>query len=146
MCSSDLQNKVTLVSVMGTWCSNCLDETLFLKKVRSRYGAEDLQIVALDFELVRDSAVAKRNIQRQVENLEIPYPVLLASLSTNKAKASSLLLALNGVFSYPTLVVMDRQHNVVKIHTGFSGPATGRERYLAFEKEYFDLLDELVGP
>ena len=140
------QNKVTLVSVMGTWCSNCLDETLFLKKVRSRYGAEDLQIVALDFELVRDSAVAKRNIQRQVENLEIPYPVLLASLSTNKAKASSLLLALNGVFSYPTLVVMDRQHNVVKIHTGFSGPATGRERYLAFEKEYFDLLDELVGP
>ncbi|NQV51562.1 MAG: TlpA family protein disulfide reductase [Flavobacteriales bacterium] len=140
------ENKVTLVSVMGTWCSNCLDETLFLKKVRSRYPSEDLEIVALDFELVRDSAIAKRNIQRQVKNLQIPYPVLLASLSTTKEKAASILPALSGVFSYPTLLVLDRQHDVVKIHTGFSGPATGKARYLAFETYYFDLLDSLVGP
>lgn len=139
------RDKVTLVTVMGTWCSNCLDETLFLKKVRDRYAEADLQIVALDFELVSDSAVAQNNIQRHVKNLGVPYPVLLASLATTKEKASSLLPSLNGVFSYPTLIVLDRDHKVVKVHTGFNGPATGRDRYMDFERTYFSLFDSLVA-
>lgn len=138
-------NKVVLVTIMGTWCSNCLDESLFLKKVRDQYPASELEIVALDFELVSDSAKAIKNIQRHVDGLGIDYPVLLASLSTNKAKASSLLPSLNGVFSYPTLIVLDRNHEVVRIHTGFNGPATGKERYQEFESSYLALINSLVN-
>lgn len=139
------RDKVTLVTIMGTWCSNCLDETLFLKKVRERYAETDLQIVALDFELVSDSLVAQTNIQRHIKSLAVPYPVLLASLATTKERASTLLPSLNGVFSYPTLIVLDRNHDVVKIHTGFNGPATGGDRYMKFERAYFTLFDSLVA-
>jgi len=140
------KDKVVLVSVMGTWCSNCLDEALFLKKVKERFPASQVEIVALNFELVNDSAVAKRNMERHIKSLDVEYPVLLAQLGTNSKKASVLFPSLNGIFSYPTLIILDQDHEVVRIHTGFNGPATGKERYQAFEQEYLGLIRDLVNP
>lgn len=138
------RNNVMLVSVMGTWCSNCLDEALFLKEAYDLYHDKGLSVVALDFELVSDSARALQNINRHRESLGIEYPVLLAAVGNTREKAARALSSLNNIFSYPTLIIMNRNHEVVRIHTGFSGPATGKAGYERFREEYLGLIDSLV--
>lgn len=139
------ENRVVLVSLMGTWCTNCLDEIRFLKEVESAHSAADLAVVGLDFELTSDSAAALVNIRNYREALDIDFPILLAAVNATKEGASRALPMLNGVFAYPTLVVLDRDHRVVRIHTGFSGPATGEKHYNAFKTRYFGLINDLVG-
>lgn len=136
--------KPMVVSLMGTWCSNCLDEAQFLKEAESIYGSKGLMIVALDFELINDSARAFENINRHRESLGINYPVLLACLGSTKSKAHEQLPFLNGIYSYPTMIILDKNHEVVKIHTGFNGPATGPMHYDAFRMEYLGLFDDLT--
>lgn len=138
------ENKPIVVSIMGTWCSNCLDESVFLKELYESYHSRGLEVIALDFELVNDTARAIQNIDRYKQSLGIDYPVLLASLGATKTKAAEALPSLNGVFSYPTMIVLDRDHKVVKIHTGFSGPATGLKYYDRFRLQYLQLIDSVV--
>lgn len=138
------KNKVLLVSIMGTWCSNCLDESLFLKELHEEYSQEKLSIVALDFELVSDSIRAIENIKKYKKNMNIEFPILLAATHSSKEVAAAALPSLNGIFSYPTLVVLNKNHEVIKIHTGFSGPATGEENYVAFTNSYRKLINELI--
>jgi thiol-disulfide isomerase/thioredoxin len=138
-------NKPVIVSIMGTWCSNCMDEAQFLKEVYETYHPYGLEIVALDFELITDSVRAIQNIKRHQENLELKYPILLASLGSTKQKATEKLPALSSIYSYPTMVVLDHHHNMVRIHTGFTGPATGEENYDAFRLEYLGLVRDLVA-
>jgi len=138
------KNKPILVSIMGTWCSNCLDEAVFLKEVYETYHDSGLEVVGLDFELVSDSSRAIENIKRHKAGLKIDYPILLACLSSSKQKAASILPSLSGVYSYPTLLVLDKNHEVVRVHTGFNGPATGVNTYDEFRMEYLTLIDALV--
>ena len=142
---AEFEGKPLVVSIMGTWCSNCLDEALFLKEVEELYADKGLNIVALDFELVSDSAKAKSNIERHKKSLGINYPVLLAATKATKKRASELLPALSAVSSYPTMIFLDSDRKIVRIHTGFSGPATGQESYDAFRAEYLSLADSLVS-
>lgn len=138
------KNKVVLVSIMGTWCSNCLDETLFLKEVQKQYVNDPVEVVALDFEITGDSAQAKENLIKYKNSLGITYPLLLAGLKTTKSKVSDAIPGLDYLISYPTLLILDKQHKIARIHTGFSGPATGQQHYSLFKKTYFELLDSLV--
>lgn len=133
-----------ILTLMGTWCSNCLDEAMFLKEAQDLYANNGLKIIGLDFELINDSARAFTNIKRHQESLDINYPVLLACLGSTKDKAAAQVPFLNGIYSYPTMIVLDKNHEVVKIHTGFNGPATGEELYEVFRKEYLELFGELV--
>ncbi|MEZ4720888.1 MAG: TlpA disulfide reductase family protein [Flavobacteriales bacterium] len=137
-------NKPIAVSIMGTWCSNCLDEAVFLKQAYESFHPQGLEIVSLDFELTHDTARALENIKRHRESIGLKYPVLLAGLSTSKLKAQEALSALEEIHSFPTMVILNRKHEVVRIHTGFSGPATGIEVYDEFRAEYFELFKQLV--
>lgn len=138
------KNKVLLVSIMGTWCSNCLDESRFLKEIYDEFPADQVAIVALDFELINDSLKAIQNILKYKRNIGIEYPILLAGLKSSKEVTAKALPSLNGIFSYPTLIVLDKNHDVVRIHTGFNGPATGQENYASFTKKYKSLISDLI--
>lgn len=137
-------DKVVLVSIMGTWCSNCLDESRFLKELNDEFPNDQLSIVALDFELIGDSSRAIQNIKKYKKNMDIEFPILLAATHSSKEIAAKALPSLNGIFSYPTLLILNKNHEVIKIHTGFSGPATGKENYAAFTKKYKSLILELI--
>ena len=67
----------------------------------------------------------------------IDYDFLFAGPS-DKEFASESLPMLNRIISFPTLIFLDKDHNVKAIHTGFSGPGTGKyyEQFkLEFEKQ-----------
>lgn len=136
--------KPVILSIMGTWCSNCRDEAEFLKEAYRRYHDQGLEVIALDFELVRDSAKSFINIRRHQAAMGIPYEVVLACTGTNKERSAAAVPFLSGVNSYPTMVVLNKDHQIVKIHTGFSGPATGEEAYQRFKQSYFELFESLL--
>jgi hypothetical protein len=54
------------------------------------------------------------------------------------------LPSLDRVYAFPTTIFIDRKGNVRKIHTGYSGPATG-EHYTQFVAEVKATLDQLLA-
>lgn len=136
------KNKVIIVQLMGSWCPNCMDESRFLKQVHEKYNALGLEIVALAFEKTNDPEKSKAQVERMKTRLELPYPVLITQ-KTGKDKAGETLPFLNEIAAFPTTLFLDRSHNIVKIHTGFSGPATGKA-YADFVKETEQLIEQLL--
>jgi len=117
-----------------------MDESRYLKDIYRQYHHEGLEIVGLTFERARNKATAKKRAQKMVDDLELPYPVLMAGY-TREDKAAEALPMLNHVMSYPTAIYLDKDHQVVKIHTGFSGPGTPvYEKYTAENKAFIEDL------
>lgn len=139
---SSFSNKVVILQIMGSWCPNCMDESRYLKQVYEKYASRGLRIIALAFEKSSDPLLSRKQVLRMKERLGLPYPVLITAQS-GKDQAAKSLPFLSTVYAFPTTVFLDRSHKIVKVHTGFSGPATG-QAFLDFEKETDTLLERLL--
>ena len=138
------QNKVTIVQIMGTWCPNCLDESKYLSNFFKQHKNDDLEIVALAFEVAKTKEKAFHRINRLQDRIGIEYPILLAHFgSENKIEAHKKLPMLNHIISFPTTLFIDKKGKVRKIHTGFNGPATG-QKYINFKKEFETFVSKLL--
>lgn len=138
-------NKPVLVQIMGTWCTNCLDETRFYVDFIKNNPDLDLAFVGLAFEYAKTQEKAFEGINRLKEREEVPYPILLAQYGTsNKQKANEKLPMLNHILSYPTTIYIDKNGEVYKIHTGFNGPATG-DKFVEFKKEFKKTIEEMTS-
>nr|WP_288931939.1 TlpA disulfide reductase family protein [uncultured Allomuricauda sp.] len=139
------EDKAVLVQIMGTWCTNCLDETRFYVDFIKNNPDLDLAFVGLAFEYAKTEEKAFEGINRLKEREEVPYPILLAQYGTsNKQKANEKLPMLNHILSYPTTIYIDKTGEVHKIHTGFNGPATG-EKFVEFKEEFNKTIKELTS-
>jgi thiol-disulfide isomerase/thioredoxin len=138
----DFKGKVLLLQIMGSWCGNCMDETRLLAQWNEILQPKGMEIVALAFERHADTEKAKASVLKFKDHTKADYLFLLAGKS-DKAEASKALPFLTEVHAYPTTVVIDKNGSVRKIHTGFSGPATG-EAFLHFKATYFSFLEELL--
>ncbi len=135
-------NKVVIIQLMGTWCSNCLDESIYLVELSEFFSPEKFQVIALDFEKTSDSLRVFNNIRRIKERLGIKYPVLYAG-SANKQEAAKQLPMLNRIAAFPTTLVLDKKGAVRKIYTGFNGPATGQE-YIKYKTTFLAFIQMLL--
>ncbi|MCB0371581.1 MAG: TlpA family protein disulfide reductase [Muricauda sp.] len=139
------KNKVVLIQIMGTWCTNCLDETRFYVDFLENNPNQDLAFVGLAFEYAKTEEKAFEGIKRLKEREGVDYPILLAQYGTsNKQKANEKLPMLNHILSYPTTIYIDKKGEVRKIHTGFNGPATG-EKFEEFKQQFNKTVQELTG-
>ena len=134
--------KPMLVAFMGTWCPNCADEAPFLRDLEEKYGPRGLEIVSLSFEYTDDVERNRRQVKRFIERFGTRHPILLAG-TTKGAPASPAVLPLEGWEGYPTTLFLDRRHRIVKIHSGFDGPATG-ERFAKVKKEIEGVVEMLL--
>lgn len=135
------KNNPVVILITGSWCPNCMDEAKYMREVEEKFTATDLKIVALQFERQIDSLNFKTNMERLRKHFGIQYPLLNAGSNRN---ASAALPMLSRVMGFPTTIILNRRHEVVEIHTGFSGPATG-EFFEAFKKEFEALLKTLLA-
>jgi thiol-disulfide isomerase/thioredoxin len=135
-------DKVLIIQIFGTWCPNCMDETLFLSSWYNKNRARDAEIVALAFERKDDINYARERITRMKEKFNINYDFLFGGRS-DKSVAASVLPMLNTVVSFPTMIIIDKRGKVRKIHTGFSGPGTG-VHYEKFAEEFYLFMDKLL--
>ncbi len=134
--------KPKLVSIFGTWCPNCRDEAEFLRDYLKNNDTDDLEVIGIAFENYgADDDRSRAALKRYRDNLDVPWPLLLAG-STDKAEAGAALPMLNRVISYPTLLFVNRDNEVVRIHTGFNGPATSKfeEFKVSFDKTVREIL------
>jgi len=138
------QDKVVVVQLMGTWCPNCLDESVFFSEFSKLNSEKDVEFVALAFETAKTDSLAFAGIKRLKDRLGIDYPILLAQHgTTDKIEAQKKLPMLTQVVSYPTTIFIDKKGKVRRIHTGFNGPATG-EKYMEFKDEFIVFVNELL--
>lgn len=136
------QNKVVIIQIMGSWCPNCLDETVFLSELYKNEHEKGLEIIGLSFERNQEFNKAKQAVKRFKEQLNAPYYFLIAGTAST-AKANEALPMLNNIMSFPTTIFIDRTGKVRKIHTGFNGPGTG-EYYENYKKETMIFLEKLL--
>ncbi|WP_299823709.1 TlpA disulfide reductase family protein [uncultured Pontibacter sp.] len=138
------KGKVVIVQLVGSWCPNCMDETKFLAPYYDKNKDRGLEIIGLGFERSPEFEKAAPRLQKMQERLNVNYDLLVAGTSDKKAAAKALP-ALNHVLSFPTTIFIGRDGKVRKIHTGFSGPGTGKyyeEWVTDFNKTMEQLLAE----
>lgn len=136
--SKRFNDKVTLIQIMGSWCPNCMDETVLLTKMYDELNKDGLEIISLCFEKAEDFAGAKRNIERLKNRFGAQYTFLHAG-PASKSSANDSLPMLNHVMSFPTAIFIDRKGLVRKIHTGFYGPGTGEYHTKTVDEFYSDV-------
>jgi len=136
------ENKIVIVQVFGTWCSNCMDETRFLSDWYNENKDRGVEIIALAFERKDDLDYARTRIEKLKTRFNIQYDFLFGG-QNDKSYRTKALPMLEGAVSFPTMIIMDRAKNIRDIHTGFSGPGTG-EHYTDFVSEFNTFMDNLI--
>ena len=136
------KNKVVIVSILGSWCPNCLDEMKYLAPWYKANNNRGVEIVGLSFERKDDFAYAKAAINRLKAKYGTEYEILFAGKVGEEA-TSKALPEVEKVSSYPTTIFIDKKGKVRKIYTGYNGPATGLF-YDEFKDEFNKLIDGLL--
>ena len=132
--------KIKIVKIMGTWCPNCMDATNFLLEYLKENKPEDVVVIALAFERYRDDSKAIAAIKTYQKRKSIPFDILYGGYF-DKGETTSKLPFLDEIISYPTLLFIDKQNKLRKVHTGFSGPAT--DKYEEFKEGFENIIAEL---
>jgi thiol-disulfide isomerase/thioredoxin len=137
------RGKVIMVQVMGSWCPNCVDETLLLDEMYAKYHDDGLSVIALAFEKHADTARAVDGLRRFRDRMNVKYEMAYAG-TAGKEEAAAQLPFLNHVMSYPTCIFIDRAGKVRRIRTGFYGPGTG-EHYLNYRRNLEQFLERMLA-
>ena len=137
------KNKIVILQIFGTWCPNCMDETRFFSDWYNKNQSQGVEIIGLAYEIKPEFEYAKDRVLTMKEKLNVPYDFLIAGTSSTKSASESLPM-LNKVMSFPTSIIIDRKGNVRRIHTGFSGPATG-VYYEEFVDDFNQFMEELIN-
>jgi thiol-disulfide isomerase/thioredoxin len=136
------KNKVVIIQIMGSWCPNCMDETAYLSVLYNEYRYKGVEIVALAYERTTDIEKAKNTVLRLKNKFGAQYEFLITGLS-GAVNAQKSLPFLSSVSAFPTTVYLNKNHEVEKIYTGYSGPATGAA-YTKMQESTENLLNELI--
>ncbi|HKR06755.1 MAG TPA: TlpA disulfide reductase family protein [Bacteroidia bacterium] len=127
------QNKVVVLQIMGSWCPNCMDESVFLADYYKKNHSKGIEFIGIAFEKTNDFQKAVSNIERMKNRFGMDYTLVIAG---NRENANTALPMLNRIMGYPTTIFIDKKGKVRKIYTGFTGPATGK--YYEKYKDDFD--------
>jgi peroxiredoxin len=139
------QNKVVVITLMGSWCPNCMDETGYLSEWYKQNKSKGVEVIGLSYERTTDFQKSKKALEGFLKRFDVTYPVLITGVTpSDPQKAEKSLPQLTGIKGFPTTIFIDKKGNVREVHTGFSGPGTG-EHYEAFKKEFNQLVNGLIA-
>ncbi len=140
MTDKQFQDKSLVVQIFGSWCPNCMDETALYTELHKKYK-KDIEFIGVAFERKGTLEEDKAVLEKYIKHFDIQYPILYGGKASKKY-ASEQFPMLNKIISFPTTIVLNREREIVKIHTGFNGPATSV--YESYLEEFETLLQELV--
>lgn len=136
------KNKPVIVQFFGSWCPNCIDEMNYLIPWYNENHKRGIEIIALAFERSLSEMDAKRQLLKVQKKKEVPYTLLQAG-STYHDKPADKIPGLKNFISFPTTVFLNKKHEVVKVHAGFTGPSTG-EFFEKWKNEFNQTVSELL--
>lgn len=132
------KSAVTIIQIMGTWCPNCLDETRYYLDLYNRYHDKGLEIILVAFEYGNDTKYNISRLETFQKKHNIPFTMLYGGINS-KAYTSEQFPQLNGIISYPTSIFLDEKGQIIKTHTGFTGPGTG-----VYYEEYKEEMESFL--
>lgn len=137
------KNKAKVIQVFGSWCPNCHDESHFFVKWRklNQEKLSEVKFIAVSFERSTSKEAALKDLNKVRTKLGMDYDIVMADFD-NTVKVTDVLPLKNSV-AFPTTIYVGRDNKIKKIHTGFSGQATG-EFFEAFTKDFDQTIDTLL--
>ncbi len=117
----DIDADIIVLDFWGSWCIQCRKSIEHHRGLQQEFGDKKVQVIgiacekAATFEGRRDTAAAA------AKKLGINYPVLI----TSKDGACPVQGALRVQF-YPTMVVLDREGNILQFEQGATDATLGR--------------------
>ena len=139
---TDYTKDIKIIQIMGTWCPNCYDETKFITSYLNAHPDQKIDVIALACERYRDTLKSLASIKNYKNKMNMPYDILLASTSTEKAETSKQIPFIDTISSYPTMIVLDKENKIQFIHTGIDGPATSK--YKEFVKDFEERITKIL--
>ncbi len=140
--SPQFKNKPIIVQFFGSWCPNCLDEMNYLIPWYKTRKQKKIEIIALAFERSNTKEEAKKQLLKTKKKYQIPYTLLIAG-STSDDKPKDKIPGLKNFISFPTTLFLNKNHEIIKIHAGFTGPSTG-VFFERWKKEFNQTVEEMV--
>jgi thiol-disulfide isomerase/thioredoxin len=138
------KGKVVVIQVLGSWCPNCMDETGFLAPWYAKNKARGVEVIGLGYERSPEYAQAAPRLRKLKERFNIGYDLAVAGVA-NKDSVAKSMPQLAKFLAFPTTIFLDKKGAVRSIHTGFSGPGTGKyynEEIAGFNRTVDKLLKE----
>jgi len=138
------RGKVVVIQVLGSWCPNCMDETAFLAPWYAKNKARGVEVIGLGYERSAEYAKAAPRLRKLKERFNIGYDLAVAGVA-NKDSVAKSMPQLAKFMAFPTTIFLDKKGAVRSIHTGFSGPGTGKyydEEIAGFNRTVDKLLKE----
>jgi peroxiredoxin len=114
---SKYQGKALLINFWATWCGPCKLETPWLVDLRNQYASQGFEILGIstdDIDRTDKKTLdgEKKEIARFVEQMHMPYPVLI--------EGDLLSKPYGGLDSMPTSFFVDRTGKIVAEQTGIT--------------------------
>jgi cytochrome c biogenesis protein CcmG/thiol:disulfide interchange protein DsbE len=111
------KGKAVLINFWATWCAPCKIETPWLIELRNQYAPQGFEILGvseddLDLGDTQKLSEEKQEIARSVQQMHIPYPVLIDGDAISKPYG--------GLDELPTSFFVDRNGTVVASQLGLT--------------------------
>jgi len=138
------RGKVVVLQVLGSWCPNCMDESKFLAPWYEKNKARGVEVIGLGYERMADYDQAAVRLRQMKERLNMSYDLAVAGVA-NKDSVAKSMPQLAKFLAFPTTIFLDKKGVVRSIHTGYSGPGTGKyyeEEVAGFNRTIDKLLKE----
>jgi thiol-disulfide isomerase/thioredoxin len=128
----DLGADLVLLDFWGSWCGPCVNSIPKLVELQKQYPERTFKVVGIAYEQDDNLAERVQKARQATSQLGIPYTVLLGEAD---GKPCPLKEALH-VQVYPTMILVDRQGNLVWRDQGVGPNTFSRlERILATRSE-----------
>ncbi|RLA92091.1 MAG: hypothetical protein DRG69_09320 [Deltaproteobacteria bacterium] len=103
---ADYKGKVIVLDFWTTWCGPCRKEFPVLQKIYNKYKEKDFILIAIN------SREDRKTVQEFITKKGYTIPVALDT----KGKIGKLY----EVEAYPTLILIDKEGKIQKVHSGFA--------------------------
>ena len=141
--NENYEGKVTIIQIMGSWCPNCLDETMYYKELYDNYHNDGLEIISIAYEVGETTEDYIESVTRLRNKLSLNFNFIIGG-SAKKSLASEHFSMLNEIISFPTSIFIGRDGEVKRVHTGFNGPGTG-DYYTEYVRNTNSLIENLLA-
>jgi cytochrome c biogenesis protein CcmG/thiol:disulfide interchange protein DsbE len=114
---AEYKGRALAINFWATWCAPCKVETPWLIDLRNQYAAQGFEVLAISADDIdrkdpKKFSDEKREIERFVQRMKMPYPVLI--------DGDSISDPYGGLDALPTTFFLDRNGTVVAAQMGIT--------------------------
>ncbi len=117
----DFDADVIILDFWGSWCRECVKSIEHHRNLQEEFGGRKVQVIGIACEKPEDFAGRRKAAEAAAQKLGINYPVLVTGMQGSCPVQRALRVQF-----YPTMVVLDREGNILQLEQGATDVTLGR--------------------